>query len=228
LILGDANIELPPGVIDELQNRDLQADDYELLKSLDSSESIRLLSTTLSSIDAIPTMKYGHYFLNHHGVGETVCKCCMKLFNRSDIVRILQCAHVFHKACIDRWLINHRDICPLDGAPAISAAQKQKKGKLLPALPIQPTISKPQIRDELTSSIVSKGLFQKTLSVPNISGPAISLDAGVFEQSIRRTKSYSGRKIAKPVLPRLEPLDTKFEFQIQGKELSIQPNFRIK
>ncbi|KAF4717534.1 hypothetical protein FOZ62_023618 [Perkinsus olseni] len=47
------------------------------------------------------------------------CSICLAPFNAADNCRILPCHHIFHKECIDRWLKERSDICPLCTRPAI-------------------------------------------------------------------------------------------------------------
>ena len=39
------------------------------------------------------------------------CVICQEDINVSSIVRMLQCDHIFHINCIDRWFVNHKN-CP--------------------------------------------------------------------------------------------------------------------
>ncbi|KAM6056988.1 E3 ubiquitin-protein ligase RNF128 isoform 1-T1 [Theristicus caerulescens] len=43
--------------------------------------------------------------------GDT-CVVCLELYKPNDVVRILTCNHLFHKNCIDPWLLEHRT-CPM-------------------------------------------------------------------------------------------------------------------
>ncbi|XP_065585787.1 LOW QUALITY PROTEIN: E3 ubiquitin-protein ligase RNF128 [Cyrtonyx montezumae] len=43
--------------------------------------------------------------------GDT-CVVCIDLYKPDEVVRILACNHVFHKNCVDPWLLEHRT-CPL-------------------------------------------------------------------------------------------------------------------
>ncbi|OXB53426.1 hypothetical protein ASZ78_016559 [Callipepla squamata] len=43
--------------------------------------------------------------------GDT-CAVCIDLYKPDEVVRILACNHVFHKICVDPWLLEHRT-CPL-------------------------------------------------------------------------------------------------------------------
>uniref|UniRef100_UPI00358EB315 RING finger protein 150-like n=1 Tax=Myxine glutinosa TaxID=7769 RepID=UPI00358EB315 len=40
------------------------------------------------------------------------CAVCIEVYKLSDVVRILPCKHLFHKACVDPWLLDHRT-CPM-------------------------------------------------------------------------------------------------------------------
>lgn len=40
------------------------------------------------------------------------CAVCIELYKPNDLVRILTCNHIFHKACVDPWLLEHRT-CPM-------------------------------------------------------------------------------------------------------------------
>ena len=41
------------------------------------------------------------------------CAICVEDFVDGDILRVVPCGHSFHKECIDEWLINHSNVCPL-------------------------------------------------------------------------------------------------------------------
>ncbi|KAM6413505.1 E3 ubiquitin-protein ligase RNF128 [Rhynochetos jubatus] len=43
--------------------------------------------------------------------GDT-CVVCIELYKPNEVVRILTCNHLFHKNCIDPWLLEHRT-CPM-------------------------------------------------------------------------------------------------------------------
>ncbi|XP_072315319.1 RING finger protein 150-like [Eucyclogobius newberryi] len=40
------------------------------------------------------------------------CAVCIEGYKANDVVRILPCRHLFHKACVDPWLLDHRT-CPM-------------------------------------------------------------------------------------------------------------------
>ncbi|XP_012666834.1 E3 ubiquitin-protein ligase RNF128 isoform X2 [Otolemur garnettii] len=40
------------------------------------------------------------------------CAVCIEQYRANDLVRILTCNHIFHKTCVDPWLLEHRT-CPM-------------------------------------------------------------------------------------------------------------------
>ncbi|XP_038648383.1 RING finger protein 150a isoform X2 [Scyliorhinus canicula] len=40
------------------------------------------------------------------------CAVCIEGYKSNDVVRILPCRHLFHKTCVDPWLLDHRT-CPM-------------------------------------------------------------------------------------------------------------------
>ncbi|NXJ90834.1 RN128 ligase, partial [Corythaixoides concolor] len=40
------------------------------------------------------------------------CVVCLELYKPNEVVRILTCNHLFHKSCVDPWLLEHRT-CPM-------------------------------------------------------------------------------------------------------------------
>ncbi|XP_061482832.1 E3 ubiquitin-protein ligase RNF149 [Rhineura floridana] len=53
-------------------------------------------------------------------VGAENCAVCIENYKPKDIVRILPCKHVFHRHCIDPWLLDHRT-CPMCKLDVIKA-----------------------------------------------------------------------------------------------------------
>ncbi|XP_077199655.1 E3 ubiquitin-protein ligase RNF149 isoform X3 [Paroedura picta] len=48
------------------------------------------------------------------------CAVCIENYKAKDAVRILPCKHIFHKTCIDPWLLDHRT-CPMCKLDVIKA-----------------------------------------------------------------------------------------------------------
>uniref|UniRef100_A0A0C9S6F0 TSA: Wollemia nobilis Ref_Wollemi_Transcript_11154_592 transcribed RNA sequence n=1 Tax=Wollemia nobilis TaxID=56998 RepID=A0A0C9S6F0_9CONI len=50
---------------------------------------------------------------------ESTCAVCLKDFCRDEEVRLVsECAHIFHKDCLDEWVFDHdQNTCPLCRSP---------------------------------------------------------------------------------------------------------------
>ncbi|EKX46822.1 hypothetical protein GUITHDRAFT_55685, partial [Guillardia theta CCMP2712] len=46
-------------------------------------------------------------------VEEKECMICLGTFRPGEQVRMLPCMHCFHKPCVDEWLEQGHDSCPL-------------------------------------------------------------------------------------------------------------------
>ncbi|PAV85083.1 hypothetical protein WR25_04507 isoform A [Diploscapter pachys] len=68
----------------------------------------RLFNAARKALTRIPTrmLKSGDAEL------ETDCAVCIDPYQTHDVVRTLPCRHVYHKSCIDPWLLEHRT-CPM-------------------------------------------------------------------------------------------------------------------
>jgi hypothetical protein len=43
----------------------------------------------------------------------TTCNICLSDFKDEDSIRLIKCIHIFHKDCIDPWLLNESYSCPV-------------------------------------------------------------------------------------------------------------------
>ncbi|RKO93732.1 putative anaphase-promoting complex subunit, partial [Blyttiomyces helicus] len=51
---------------------------------------------------------------------------CLESFEEDTLVRTLSCGHLFHRACIDRWLLQKIASCPLCRAEFSSKSKLEK------------------------------------------------------------------------------------------------------
>ncbi|XP_067419674.1 E3 ubiquitin-protein ligase RNF149 isoform X2 [Emydura macquarii macquarii] len=63
------------------------------------------------------TVKHGVKGLD---VDAENCAVCIENYKPKDVVRILPCKHIFHRTCIDPWLLDHRT-CPMCKLDVIKA-----------------------------------------------------------------------------------------------------------
>ena len=64
---------------------------------------------TQNEINQLGTEKFDSQ--KHYPNNE--CSFCLEKFKNSEVIRRLNCLHIFHKNCIDPWLKNN-GICPID------------------------------------------------------------------------------------------------------------------
>ncbi|XP_013413368.1 uncharacterized protein LOC106175774 [Lingula anatina] len=92
-----------------LQERELTPEDYELLLQLDERVAPKTISTSKLNRLKTDTATEAHLGL--------VCAVCLEHYTSGQRRKFLPCSHVFHEACIDMWLSNSSQCCPLDGLP---------------------------------------------------------------------------------------------------------------
>ncbi|XP_034984577.1 RING finger protein 148 [Zootoca vivipara] len=78
--------------------------------------------------------------------GES-CAVCLEMYKPKDITRVLHCRHLFHKACVDPWLLNHQTcpVCKWDMLRMVEsiATEAESLGSQMPN-EVSPTISSPK------------------------------------------------------------------------------------
>jgi hypothetical protein len=47
------------------------------------------------------------------GCAQDECRVCLSKFRVGETTRRLPCRHVFHRDCVDRWLLSCKRTCPL-------------------------------------------------------------------------------------------------------------------
>jgi hypothetical protein len=97
--------------IQELTNRELTPEDYELLLVLDSQIKPKTVETTV--LDSFTHRKYSCEVQEQ--IGE-VCTICFGDYEEAEDISIIPvCNHGFHSECIRKWLGESSTKCPLDG-----------------------------------------------------------------------------------------------------------------
>lgn len=72
------------------------------------------VKTTVSedAINELQTMKYSELDEQHRERHDK-CSICLSEFEKTDTVRLLKCEHFFHQDCIDPYLKNYNNKCPM-------------------------------------------------------------------------------------------------------------------
>ena len=77
--------------------------------------------------------------------GEDECALCMAPYAHGDELRVLPCAHVYHKSCVDTWLLaapaNKPRGCPTCRAAVLPASKRLEPGREAPAAATTPETS---------------------------------------------------------------------------------------
>ncbi|XDV46554.1 hypothetical protein PO909_014432 [Leuciscus waleckii] len=63
------------------------------------------------------------------------CAVCIEGYKPNDVVRILPCRHLFHKGCVDPWLVDHRT-CPMCKMNILKALGLTSSAECLNELPM--------------------------------------------------------------------------------------------
>lgn len=50
---------------------------------------------------------------------NNVCSICLSAFAKDDELRLLRCKHMFHCSCVDPWLMQSSDTCPMCREPVL-------------------------------------------------------------------------------------------------------------
>lgn len=95
-----------------VQNRELTPEDYDMLLRLDESVKAKTVNTSL--LDSLRTEAIGEENLSH-----SICTICMEPYIVGQVRKFLPCDHDFHNECINTWLNNSSQNCPLDGLPIL-------------------------------------------------------------------------------------------------------------
>jgi len=101
---------LTEGEMDDLLNRDITPEDYQLLLRLDQPLELDL---ALEDEDGIAPEELDAMPVSEAEFAGGECVVCISDFIAEDTVVALQCGHKFHQCCITTWLAEAQRLCPL-------------------------------------------------------------------------------------------------------------------
>lgn len=91
--------------LQDMANRDLTPEDFEMLLMLDSLIPKKVVEE--EKLGALTESKYEEK-------GENAeCSICICPFDNGDSLKHLPCKHFFHNDCVSTWLSKHSQSCPL-------------------------------------------------------------------------------------------------------------------
>jgi hypothetical protein len=91
-----------------LMLRELTPEDYETLLRLDERNPKKPAADTVTGIAVQVAQEAGL------ADGLAACGICLLVFAPQDLTKRLSCGHAFHCECVDRWLKDYADRCPVD------------------------------------------------------------------------------------------------------------------
>jgi hypothetical protein len=88
-------------------------DNISMLDHLESSnmESVKL-TVSEDELNKIPTFEYQNLSSEIQSFNDA-CSICKMDYLPTDEIRHIKCNHIFHKECIDPWLLNENHKCPV-------------------------------------------------------------------------------------------------------------------
>eukprot|EP01127_Copromyxa_protea_P013496 TRINITY_DN3649_c0_g1_i1.p1 TRINITY_DN3649_c0_g1~~TRINITY_DN3649_c0_g1_i1.p1 ORF type:complete len:288 (-),score=27.57 TRINITY_DN3649_c0_g1_i1:102-965(-) len=91
--------------LNDLANRELTPEDYDLLLMLDTTVAKKTTDeATLSNLQEI--------IVSNDKIGD-LCMICMSDYEPGEKITELPCDHCFHPECVGTWLRDHSQSCPL-------------------------------------------------------------------------------------------------------------------
>ncbi|XP_078083838.1 E3 ubiquitin-protein ligase ZSWIM2 [Mustelus asterias] len=105
-----SGLPLPLAVLNDLMDRDIISNDYDLLLQLDRNRSSTVPGHVVLTLPLLIVKERSKLL-----VPGQQCRVCLKAFQLRQQVRWLPCHHKFHKDCIDHWLLHESNSCPIDG-----------------------------------------------------------------------------------------------------------------
>jgi hypothetical protein len=89
---------------------DTEIDLYPFLTSFFFNIETKIIDNKKNILKFIST--YNRFKKNDSDIGKE-CVICTDLFRLNEGKRTLVCGHVYHKKCIDKWILDYKTTCPL-------------------------------------------------------------------------------------------------------------------
>ncbi|KAI5609243.1 RING finger protein 150 precursor, partial [Silurus asotus] len=127
------------------------------------------------------------------------CAVCIEGYKPNDVVRILPCRHVFHKGCVDPWLVDHRT-CPMCKMNILKALGLTSSAECLEDLPLDydlavggVALNAMVMNDDLLGGDISGG---RDLGVRLVGLPQVLLDSEPITEDTMLTEQSELQPIA--------------------------------
>ena len=211
---------MPQAIIQSLERRELNEEDYELLLQLNPSNAENKKFSAIPE-KVIKSWQSEKVRQNSPLLNPGVqCRICLRPYQLNQMVRKLpDCKHKFHLDCIDNWLLHSHPTCPIDGLivwDPITAQveQEEKKSKVNNAPEIQKKIE--PIPDLSLGIIINNKLnFHDAKNQPKV-------------KTNDKLKSLTNQRISSTDKERkMIKNNNIFHIEIEGKNLNLHSNDSI-
>ena len=64
-------------------------------------------------VNDLQTCKYGEVSDINKNINSAFCTICQENYENTDNIKLLKCSHLYHCKCIDQWLLNCSNLCPI-------------------------------------------------------------------------------------------------------------------
>lgn len=99
--------------IQDLSTRDITPEDYEMLLLLDEQIAPKTVDTKI--VSKFPVHEFSEDLRDKL---QDICMICLEDYEIGVKVKTIPvCSHSFHEICLDKWLLESSQCCPLDGLP---------------------------------------------------------------------------------------------------------------
>lgn len=95
-------------------NEDSSFNLENIIDFTNNENDINNINTTLSNEEInnnYPEKKY-NMLESAEKTNNMQCNICYTDFKNEDIIRMINCKHIYHKECIDKWFTNYSNECP--------------------------------------------------------------------------------------------------------------------
>uniref|UniRef100_H0UX78 Ring finger protein 128 n=1 Tax=Cavia porcellus TaxID=10141 RepID=H0UX78_CAVPO len=148
------------------------------------------------------------------------CAVCIELYKPNDVIRILTCNHIFHKICVDPWLLEHRTcpMCKCDILKALGIEVDVEDGSVSLQVPVSsdPSNSASVHEDDNHSETASSGYA----SVQGADEPPLEEHVQSANENLQLV-NHEANSVAVDVVPHVDN-PTFEEDETPNQETSVQ------
>ena len=186
---------LTPQTVSDLQNRELNENDYDILLQLDTPQGARIGCLSEKEIACLKTvmLKKTSSLLKRQG---DECPVCLSGYGISQHVVELPCTHKLHKICAENWFAHIHDYCPVCNETVIVSLPKRRASQTKKYKVKDPAEKEEEIVDLLLTGSGLKSGFPSTALISSPSPSSRSENSvNVPLKNIQNNANSSGMEL---------------------------------